>query len=129
RREVQPRSRTTPAPWASAYRAYGVGPPGKAPDAWYETCWSHGSNARAAGAARPSRLLPSVEEYAMTCNSDRRRWIAVAGTSVLVAAMGVSPLEAAEKKEAEGEPDVPAVEDLMREHGVLRRALLIYSEA
>lgn len=28
----------------------------------------------------------------------------------------------------EGEPEVTAVEDLMREHGVLRRALLVYTE-
>jgi hemerythrin-like domain-containing protein len=64
----------------------------------------------------------------MSCNSDRRQWIAMAGTSVLAMTFGISPLNAAEEKEAEGEPDVPAVEDLMREHGILRRALLVYSE-
>jgi hemerythrin-like domain-containing protein len=37
---------------------------------------------------------------------------------------------AAGKKEAEGkEPEASPVEDLMREHGVLRRVLLIYEEA
>jgi hemerythrin-like domain-containing protein len=65
----------------------------------------------------------------MNCNSNRRHWIAMAGTSVLAMTMGISPLSAAEEKEAEGEPEVPAAEDLMREHGILRRALLVYSEA
>ena len=31
-------------------------------------------------------------------------------------------------KEAEKEPEVTATEDLMREHGVIRRALLVYFE-
>jgi hemerythrin-like domain-containing protein len=49
-------------------------------------------------------------------------------------ALGIAatPLVAAEPKEDEESHDakeVLAVEDLMREHGVLRRALLVYSEA
>ncbi len=36
--------------------------------------------------------------------------------------------EAAQKKEAEGDDDVSTNEDLMREHGVLNRILLIYEE-
>ena len=36
--------------------------------------------------------------------------------------------ESARKKEAEGEDDVSTNEDLMREHGVLNRILLIYEE-
>lgn len=39
-----------------------------------------------------------------------------------------SELLRAEEKAASTEPEVTATEDLMREHGVLRRALLIYSE-
>jgi hemerythrin-like domain-containing protein len=34
-----------------------------------------------------------------------------------------------EKKPEDGEPEVTATEDMMREHGVLRRALVVYSEA
>ena len=42
----------------------------------------------------------------MSRNSERRRWIAMAGTSVLTMAAGVSPLSAADRKEEEGEGDV-----------------------
>lgn len=51
---------------------------------------------------------------------------------VLVAGAGVAALPvAAQAKAGKGagqEKETPAVEDLMREHGVLRRALLVYSE-
>jgi hemerythrin-like domain-containing protein len=64
------------------------------------------------------------------------------GTSALVTAGLISPLsslaqkktepakkaESARKKEEEGEEDVSTNEDLMREHGVLNRILLIYEE-
>jgi len=59
---------------------------------------------------------------------DRRQFLAgVAGTGVALAAdrAGAAPPGHA-KKEAE---DIPPTEDLMREHGVLRRILLIYDEA
>jgi len=54
-------------------------------------------------------------------NSTRRAWIQAAGVSA-VTLNGV--VWAADKKEAE----VTANEDLMREHGVIRRALLVYQE-
>ncbi len=63
---------------------------------------------------------------------DRRRWMALA--SPVLFGMAAAPLasHAAGKEHGEDEDkgkEVPAVEDLMREHGVLRRALLVYSEA
>src|SRR5689334_22740167 len=58
---------------------------------------------------------------------------AVAGSTLVVpfsamAAAQKTPKKAAKKKE-EGEEDVSTNEDLMREHGVLNRVLLIYDEA
>lgn len=61
-------------------------------------------------------------------NATRRQWISTAAlTSVGAVLWSTRPrrIAAAEKKEI----PVPAVEDLMREHGVLRRALLVYDEA
>jgi hemerythrin-like domain-containing protein len=63
----------------------------------------------------------------MSANSDRRRVLAMT-TAALSAGLvlpGIKPVPAAQEKEEE----VEAVEDLMREHGVLRRALLVYAEA
>ncbi len=57
--------------------------------------------------------------------SDRRS-ILIAGTTGLLCAAGASPAPAAE--DHEDEKEVSAVEDMMREHGVLRRALLVYGE-
>jgi hemerythrin-like domain-containing protein len=49
--------------------------------------------------------------------------------AVATVAPGVSLLAAFdEKKPEEKEPEVTATEDLMREHGVIRRALLVYAE-
>lgn len=67
----------------------------------------------------------------MTHDPTRRGWMALAGPALislaaaprLVWAAGNGPDKDDEAKE------VPAVEDLMREHGILRRALLVYSEA
>jgi len=56
-------------------------------------------------------------------NSDRRRTILAAGGLSLVAIAAVRA--AGQQKEAE----VTANEDLMREHGVIRRALIVYAEA
>ena len=53
-----------------------------------------------------------------------RRLFLAAGAGVFLAAGNVRPSLAAKKEEKE----VGAVEDLMREHGVLRRALLVYRE-
>jgi hemerythrin-like domain-containing protein len=48
---------------------------------------------------------------------------------LFAAASGVALATAATAAEEEGSKEVEAVEDLMREHGVLRRALLVYAEA
>jgi hemerythrin-like domain-containing protein len=55
----------------------------------------------------------------MTHRNTRRSFLAIAGTGTLLAAC---------HKEAE-EEDVGAVEDLMREHGVIRRILVVYRVA
>jgi len=59
--------------------------------------------------------------------SNRREWLALTGATV-VSIAGASTVRAAEKKEPD-EREVPAVEDLMREHGILRRALLVSAVA
>lgn len=53
----------------------------------------------------------------------RRRALSAIGAAALLPTI-IRPSAAAEKDE-----EVEAAEDLMREHGVLRRALLVYSEA
>jgi hemerythrin-like domain-containing protein len=56
----------------------------------------------------------------------RRRFLQVAGA----AGLGLSlPLAAQKKTEAQPEEDVSPPEDLMREHGLLNRVLLIYDES
>lgn len=58
----------------------------------------------------------------------RRRVLTLAGSGLLTASV-FSPALAAQEGEKPGEEkDVGAVEDLMREHGVLRRCLIVYSE-
>lgn len=52
----------------------------------------------------------------------------IAGAGFFVATSGVGVALAAGKKKQGEEKEVGAVEDLMREHGVLRRALLVYIE-
>lgn len=68
----------------------------------------------------------------------RRRWLAAVGAAglgaLLPAARARGPQGAqargeAREREAERQAPVSAAEDLMREHGVLRRALLVYAEA
>jgi hemerythrin-like domain-containing protein len=63
---------------------------------------------------------------------DRRGFLAgAAGTGVVLissAALGAGAAAKAENKTEKGE-DIPPTEDLMREHGVLRRILLVYDEA
>src|SRR5690348_12071681 len=57
---------------------------------------------------------------------------AVAGSSLIVPLSALSQqktLKKAAKKKEEAEEDVSTNEDLMREHGVLNRVLLIYDEA
>jgi hypothetical protein len=57
----------------------------------------------------------------------RRQFLITAGAGLLLSSAGVGPLGAAENrgesKKAE-EKEIGAVEDLMREHGVIRRTLL-----
>jgi hemerythrin-like domain-containing protein len=62
----------------------------------------------------------------MTTNDARRDWLRNAGMLIGVTAIS-HPLLAQPKKD-EGEEDVALAEDLMREHGVLKRVLLIYRE-
>ncbi len=62
----------------------------------------------------------------------RRRFLIGAGTTgagLLLAAGGVSAAEKHAKQLRGEEKEVGAVEDLMREHGVIRRALLVYRES
>jgi hemerythrin-like domain-containing protein len=71
----------------------------------------------------------------------RRRYVlqglGLAGVGILTASCsstgqreGGERAAGEENREAEGrEPEVTATEDLMREHGVLRRALLVYTES
>lgn len=57
---------------------------------------------------------------------DRRSFFAAGTAGLLLAASpGLVPVAEAHG----GEDDVSAVEDMMREHGVLRRALLVYSKS
>jgi hemerythrin-like domain-containing protein len=63
----------------------------------------------------------------------RRRVVIAAGAGLLLAGANAKIARAAgkpeqEKKEAEDEKEVGAVEDLMREHGVIRRAILVYRD-
>ena len=62
--------------------------------------------------------------------TSRRRFLCLTGSLAAGIALPAMPpaVLAAEKKE-EKESEVNPVEDLMREHGVLRRVLLIYEEA
>jgi len=66
----------------------------------------------------------------MTSMTRRRRFLAAGGTWAVASA--VLPASADEHSKAErgdqGEEEISPPEDLMREHGVLRRILLIYDE-
>jgi hemerythrin-like domain-containing protein len=57
---------------------------------------------------------------------NRRQWLAISGTTALAL---VSGIRARAAQESTQEPEVSAAEDLMREHGILRRVLLVYSAA
>jgi len=63
-------------------------------------------------------------------NRQRRLLALAAGTGLLLTRGGIGVAPAAENGQKRGhEKEVGAVEDLMREHGVLRRALLVYVES
>lgn len=57
-----------------------------------------------------------------------RRDLLTSVAAVTAATLMVPSLLKADDKPGTAEPEVTATEDLMREHGVLRRALLVYSE-
>ncbi len=59
--------------------------------------------------------------------TDRRVWMASTAGALVLA--GSALAAAREEKEDEKEADIPPTEDLMREHGVLRRILIVYDEA
>ena len=64
--------------------------------------------------------------------SDRRHWLAGAGAGALGSLVVLSACSASTrggKTEAEDEEEIAPPEDLMREHGVLNRVLLVYDEA
>jgi hemerythrin-like domain-containing protein len=66
----------------------------------------------------------------MNRHCDRRRWIAIASASAVGFVAGPQWVYGAEGGDAQKKhEDVVAAEDLMREHGVLRRSLLVYREA
>jgi len=62
--------------------------------------------------------------------SSRRELLGFAASATAALVSGaLIPLQAQEPEKQNAEPEVTATEDLMREHGVLRRALLVYREA
>src|SRR5689334_18667810 len=63
----------------------------------------------------------------MIQNSSRRQLLQQSLIASSVAAASVLSWGSDESKKPE-EPEVTATEDLMREHGVIRRALLVYAE-
>jgi len=79
-------------------------------------------------------MLPSNSKGGREMNSARRQWMAglssLGAGAILFGCNKTGPAESKEAKDdKEGdEPEVTATEDLMREHGVLRRALLVYHE-
>jgi hemerythrin-like domain-containing protein len=88
---------------------------------------------------RVPRQALAIEERQMSNQDSRRAFLTIAGAGALLAACRDKPLPgrttaaspstsgAPEPKEDDGE-DVSATEDLMREHGVIRRVLVIYRE-
>jgi hemerythrin-like domain-containing protein len=68
----------------------------------------------------------------MKAGPSRREWLTnagLAGAAVLLNGRGASAQEAHRMKAEEKEEEIAPPEDLMREHGVLNRVLLIYDEA
>ncbi len=66
----------------------------------------------------------------MTTNQSRRNFLVSSGAFGAAAlAPSLDSLRAAEAQKESDEPEISAPEDLMREHGVLNRILLIYEEA
>jgi hemerythrin-like domain-containing protein len=61
-------------------------------------------------------------------SSSRRSFLHTLTAAGMLTASAALPLIAAETKKSGGEEDVSPAEDLMREHGVLKRVLLVYRE-
>jgi hemerythrin-like domain-containing protein len=59
---------------------------------------------------------------------DRRAFLTLAGTAALVACRGAASPSSEHDYDDDDEHDVSATEDLMREHGVIRRVLVVYRE-
>lgn len=65
----------------------------------------------------------------MTDQDRRSALLCVAGAAIVVPALALAGCKGSDKGEKDGgEAEVTANEDLMREHGVLRRILIIYRE-
>src|SRR5215475_12628782 len=70
----------------------------------------------------------------MSFNENRRRdfmknsALLITGSATGLLTAELWGQQAAPEKKEEAEPEVTATEDLMREHGVIRRALLVYAE-
>ncbi len=64
---------------------------------------------------------------------NRREWLAgfssLGAGAILIGCKQTAPTTANEARRDDEEVEVTATEDLMREHGVLRRALLVYQES
>ena len=65
----------------------------------------------------------------MHLQGDRREFLRAAGIGAGALLAGSLPGVAQEPAQEKSEQDVTAPEDLMREHGVLKRVLLVYDEA
>jgi hemerythrin-like domain-containing protein len=77
-------------------------------------------------------MIPRKEVVMAETDESRRRLLTTAGivgAALLSATSGFSAAAAEKGKKRGEEKEVGAVEDLMREHGVLRRALLVYVES
>lgn len=61
-------------------------------------------------------------------NQDRRRFLTATGVGLAAFSTGLARAADREEDEEHAEEDVTATEDLMREHGVLNRILLVYGE-
>src|SRR5436190_17486742 len=80
-------------------------------------------------------LFSKFQLEGMGVNSTRRQWLlglstVSAGTILLSCNRGATSksTQSQDEDQEKGGPEVTATEDLMREHGVLRRVLLVYSE-
>jgi hemerythrin-like domain-containing protein len=79
-------------------------------------------------------LLETFQQEDSLMNSARREWlVGLSSLSAGVILLGCNRGEISQQTETHGEtkkaePEVTATEDLMREHGILRRALLVYQE-